>query len=111
MKHIRLTLILALLSIAAAPAMAMDGLPFTTPPQPKQEDAAKTQPTSGCVVGGCSGQLCVEEGSGGISTCEWFEHYACYQTHGTCTRLENGQCGWAQSSSLQACLSEKGGPH
>lgn len=57
----------------------------------------------GCKVAGCSGQLCVEEGSDGISTCEWRDQYACYRT-ATCQRQATGQCGWTQTQQLQSCL-------
>lgn len=57
-----------------------------------------------CVVGGCSGQVCGEEGFGLITTCEYRSQYACYQT-ARCERQASGQCGWTQTSELQACLS------
>jgi hypothetical protein len=55
-----------------------------------------------CFVGGCSGQICSED-QGIISTCEWRAEYACYQD-ATCERQSTGQCGWTQTSELQACL-------
>ena len=56
-----------------------------------------------CVPGGCSSQLCVEQGQEAISTCEWRPEYACYRT-ATCERQANGQCGWTQTPALQQCL-------
>jgi hypothetical protein len=64
---------------------------------------ASVQAAGGCKVAGCSGQLCVEEGSDGISTCEWRPQYACYRT-ATCQRQPSGQCGWNQTQELQSCL-------
>ena len=58
-----------------------------------------------CVVSGCSGQLCVEEGDPGISTCEWRPEYACYRD-ARCERQPNGQCGWTMTPSLRACLDD-----
>lgn len=58
---------------------------------------------NGCKVAGCSGQLCVEEGDDGISTCEWRDEYACYQT-ATCERQDDGECGWTDTPELRACL-------
>ncbi|MGE0400646.1 MAG: DUF6748 domain-containing protein [Kofleriaceae bacterium] len=55
-----------------------------------------------CFVGGCSGQIC-SDNPGVISTCEWRAEYACYQT-ATCERQAGGECGWTQTSELQACL-------
>jgi hypothetical protein len=55
-----------------------------------------------CFVGGCSGQICSDE-EGVASTCEWREEYACYQS-ATCEVQADGNCGWTQTSELQACL-------
>lgn len=63
---------------------------------------------SGCVVGGCSGQICAE-GDGPIgSTCEWTDVYACYQALGVCERDAMGQCGWKQTPELVACVDAGG---
>jgi hypothetical protein len=56
----------------------------------------------GCYVGGCSGQICSEE-AGVVSTCEWTEAYACYQT-AKCERQSNGECGWTPTATLNMCL-------
>lgn len=62
--------------------------------------------SAGCVVGGCSGQLCVEAGLGDVvSTCEWRNEYACYQT-AVCARQADGHCGWSQTAQLRACLQQ-----
>jgi eight-cysteine-cluster-containing protein len=58
---------------------------------------------SDCVVGGCSGQLCIEEGDPGFSTCEWRSEYACY-ANAVCKRQTNGDCGWTQTAALETCL-------
>ena len=62
---------------------------------------------SGCVVGGCSGQLCSESsgenGGGLVSTCEWREEYGCYR-NARCEKQQNGQCGWTQTTTLLSCL-------
>lgn len=68
----------------------------------------KKPAATSCVAGGCSGQLCVEESSGGgISTCEWKEEYACYKS-AACERQGDGACGWTKSASLDACLAGGG---
>jgi hypothetical protein len=59
---------------------------------------------AGCMVSGCSGQLCVEEGSDGVSTCEWREEYACYRT-ARCERQATGICGWTSTQELRSCIS------
>jgi hypothetical protein len=61
--------------------------------------------TKGCVVGGCSSQLCVEEGQDAVTTCEWTEKYSCYQ-QATCERQASGQCGWTETPVLLQCLAE-----
>jgi hypothetical protein len=55
-----------------------------------------------CYVGGCSSQICSDE-PGIVSTCEFREEYACYQT-ATCERQPDGECGWTPTSELQACI-------
>jgi eight-cysteine-cluster-containing protein len=63
--------------------------------------------TSGCLVSGCSGQLCTEaSGEGLITTCEYREEYACYKT-AVCERQSSGQCGWTETPGLAQCLVEK----
>jgi hypothetical protein len=60
-------------------------------------------PTRGCVVGGCSSQLCVEEGVDVMTTCEWTAKYSCYQK-ATCERQTTGECGWTDNPALRQCL-------
>lgn len=55
-----------------------------------------------CFVGGCSGQICSDQ-EGAISTCEWREQYACYQS-ATCERQADNTCGWTSTPALDACL-------
>jgi len=59
-------------------------------------------PAGECFVGGCSGQICSDH-EGVISTCEFRPEYACYHD-ATCERQASGDCGWTQTSALQACL-------
>ncbi len=62
----------------------------------------------GCVVGGCSGQLCVEDEW--VSTCEWLPHYACFRA-ARCGRFgPAGACAWEPTPELAACLEEQGAP-
>jgi eight-cysteine-cluster-containing protein len=50
---------------------------------------------------GCSGQICASEDV--ITTCEWREEYACYDT-ATCETQADGRCGWTPTAELDACL-------
>lgn len=55
-----------------------------------------------CYVGGCSLQVCSDR-EGLITTCEWREEYACYQT-ATCEVQDTGDCGWTPTEELTSCL-------
>lgn len=66
-------------------------------------------PGKKCVVGGCSGQVCGEEGSGLVTTCEYREEYACYKK-ATCERQATGQCGWTMTDTLRQCLNPQPKP-
>jgi hypothetical protein len=55
-----------------------------------------------CFVGGCSGQVCSDQ-EGIVTTCEWQDEYACYDT-ATCARQTDGTCGWTQTEELTSCL-------
>lgn len=57
---------------------------------------------NGCVVTGCSGQLCAEQHA--VTTCEWRPQYACYR-EAVCERQQDGACGWTQTPVLTTCLS------
>jgi hypothetical protein len=57
-----------------------------------------------CYVGGCSGQVCSDR-EGVITTCEWRDEYACYDS-ATCERQPDGLCGWTPTPELEACLAQ-----
>ncbi len=60
--------------------------------------------SGGCVIGGCSNQLCFDPSlGGGATTCEWRDIYACYAS-ARCERQSSGLCGWTQTPSLNTCL-------
>ncbi|AUX39835.1 uncharacterized protein SOCE26_012300 [Sorangium cellulosum] len=61
----------------------------------------------GCVVTGCSGQVCASEPM--ATTCEWRDEYACYGEHGICERDASGQCGWRDTPELDACITSASG--
>ncbi len=73
------------------------------------DEPRKATVGAGCMIGGCSSQLCVDTSGGDVvSTCEWRESYACYQT-ATCEKQSNGQCGWTETNELSACLADSDG--
>lgn len=63
--------------------------------------------SNGCVVAGCSGQLCISQEDSdkgfGVSTCEYRAEYGCYQ-EASCEPQADGKCGWTQTNELKACL-------
>jgi hypothetical protein len=75
----------------------------------KDDGGTREAPTppvasTGCVVGGCSSQLCLDaSATDGVSTCEWREEYGCYRS-ATCERQNDGSCGWTITPELSACL-------
>ncbi len=91
------------------PGSAGPGVSDPMPPQGiavGEPNPATPRPivSSGCMVGGCSGQLCLDASDGDMaSTCEWREAYACYQT-ATCERQSDGACGWTETKELTQCV-------
>lgn len=60
----------------------------------------------GCVVTGCSSQVCAEDPV--ATTCEVLPHYACYRD-ATCGRFgDSGACGWEPTPELLDCLEANG---
>jgi len=68
----------------------------------KQEVPVVLNEAGKCYRGGCSSQICSDQPDM-VSTCEYREEYACYQSS-TCERQANGQCGWTKTPELLACL-------
>lgn len=68
-------------------------------------DSAVVAPEA-CMVGGCSGQLCVSADiEPPITTCEFLPEYACYQA-ADCTTQADGNCGWTLTPDLMECLAD-----
>jgi hypothetical protein len=55
----------------------------------------------GCVITGCSGQVCAEEEI--TTTCEFLPEYACYKD-AVCERQPDGSCGWRETPDFLACI-------
>lgn len=91
--------------LAGKPVLPEESTPPTdASASPTVEDTAPVA-SGGCVVGGCSAQLCGEASDmeGMVTTCEYRDEYACYQT-ARCERQASGQCGWTETSELNQCL-------
>jgi len=62
----------------------------------------------GCVVTGCSGQVCAGEDV--VTDCAYREEYSCYASESAvCERQSNGKCGWTLTDALQQCINQSGG--
>ncbi len=61
----------------------------------------------GCVVGGCSGELCVDfsEKEKVFSTCILKPEYVCYQK-AVCERQPDGKCSFTETPEFKSCISE-----
>jgi hypothetical protein len=64
--------------------------------------AKQSVATGGCLITGCSGQVCAETEV--VTTCEFQPEYACYKQYSRCERQTDGQCGWTHSAELGLCL-------
>ncbi len=69
--------------------------------KPKPVPVAKKK----CVIGGCSGQLCGEEGDDLTSTCEFHDEYRCFKKS-VCERQANGQCDWTLTQEYKECIED-----
>lgn len=86
--------ILPICEFAACPATKTTNVNESTPANVNAE-GGDCRPT------GCSGQVCSDQDV--VTTCEFREEYACYQT-ATCERQSDGECGWTITETLQTCL-------
>ncbi len=95
---------------SSGPGVAVGEPNPNTPPNDGTGDEPKPQIVrGGCMVGGCSSQLCGEANDmdGLVSTCEYRAQYACYQV-ATCERQTDGRCGWTETPELAQCLRSAG---
>jgi len=61
-------------------------------------------PLDTCVVGGCSGELCVPKGQNPVSDCMYADWYKCLK-YSTCGNYgANGACGWQGTAEFEACV-------
>ncbi|MFA5070231.1 MAG: hypothetical protein WC528_03035 [Patescibacteria group bacterium] len=72
---------------------------------PQNSNQNNNQAAARCVASGCSGQVCAEEGSDIVTTCEIRDWFECL-TLTKCERQADGQCGWTENSDYQNCLKE-----
>ncbi len=85
-----------------------DTKPVPQPAQPAQAPKKVTKAIlkDGCVLAGCSNQLCVDASlaKSMTTTCEYRPQYACYE-QATCARnKKTQQCSWQMDAKLEACI-------
>ena len=70
---------------------------------------AQTIAAPKCIVGGCSGELCVNTESDAtiMSTCLWQEGYECYK-QAKCEKQKNSECGWTETREYKTCIGKSG---
>lgn len=73
------------------------------PPKETERVIETGRERGGCMITGCSGQICGENDV--ITTCEYRPKYACYKS-AICERQDNGQCGWTLTAAVGRCLQE-----
>lgn len=71
----------------------------STTSQPEPTPTAKQ-----CIKSGCSGQICSDHEE--LSTCEYRQEYACYETAKCEVQATTGECGWTETTALTQCLSK-----
>ncbi len=69
----------------------------------KEDEELETTVKDGCVIGGCNSEICAEVEMDSI--CVFRPEATCYKT-AICERQEDGECGWTQTTELQACLGQ-----
>lgn len=116
MKTTSLLFIAAILAIIAGVLMlvsswgkaqraAQSNLPQQQVTQNQSQPATTTPASSGCVVGGCSKELCMEASDVGqiVSACIYRSEFACYKS-AVCERQASGKCDWTPTPVLQTCI-------
>lgn len=84
-------------SLVIQPVFAVTSSPYQTEP------ASPMVSDTGCVIGGCSGELCTDMSLGPQnSICLYKEEYACFK-FAVCERQESGQCGWSETPESLNC--------
>lgn len=85
-----------------------DGKVFVETVDERQGTDKSPSPSKGkCVVGGCSGELCVDASLGGVaSICIYREEFMCYKS-AACEKQADGRCGWTQTEDLKSCIAAK----
>lgn len=84
-------------------------LPATSSPAPPPGAASSPTVLAGCVVGGCSGELCRNASSKSMfSTCVWLDEYRCYkEPFAICAPsadTDSGGCEWQPNEEMRRCL-------
>lgn len=80
---------------------------FALPPACEPIGVCEDVRPQGCVVTGCSGQICAAQEM--ASTCEWHDYYQCYRL-AICDYGADGACGWQKTDAFVECMERYGQP-
>ncbi|MFB6181468.1 MAG: sorbosone dehydrogenase family protein [Candidatus Magasanikbacteria bacterium] len=69
----------------------------------KDGNISKGISKDGCVISGCSNQICADKGK--VSTCQYKPEHQCYRT-AVCAKNDQGDCSWIKNEGLKQCLSK-----
>lgn len=97
---------LALMAIAAVAFTLLVWLSVDKNEERNETNNNSSAVLMGCIQSGCSGQICAEEGSDIITTCEIQDWYSCLSLT-RCEKQKNGRCGWTENRAYIKCLEEK----
>ena len=97
------------LAISTLLLAACGGKKSNPTPPTNGSDTGSAPAANDCIKTGCSGIVCAEPGNEMMTTCEFKNEYACYQT-AACERQADGKCGWTQTDALKACIANPPAP-
>jgi hypothetical protein len=81
-----------------------NSLPPPSDAQNETNNSTDNRVGAGCMIGGCSSQVCGEAGEldDMVTTCEYRSEYACYSLT-RCEKQSTGRCGWTETVEYNQC--------
>lgn len=77
------------------------GKSIVTPPEDNEPEPHSAREKDGCVISGCSSQVCASEPV--ITDCEYEAEYICFG-QAMCEKQDDGQCSWTISDEVGECV-------
>lgn len=84
-------------------ALAQNDAQLEVPIKFQSKSALKKREKDGCVITGCSSQICSDNKV--ITSCQYFKEYACYKS-AICEKQDDGECDWEATKELAVCLEQ-----